>query len=330
MPLPPAVAIEDGVLILLDQTRLPHQTVLERYERAEDVVQAIRELRVRGAPAIGIAAAWGVTLGLAVNADPRAQFEHNARILRLARPTAVNLTWAVDRMRTCAESSNDRELIAALIGEAQSIHDEDRMACRAIGEHGCELVQTHPNVLTHCNAGALAVSERGTALAPIYAAHDAGAFVHVFVGETRPLLQGSRLTALELSDAGIATTLITDNMAAHVIAQGRVDMAIVGADRVAANGDVANKIGTLGIAVACRHFGIPLYVACPFSTIDTATPSGAEIPIEERAPAEVLGFGKVQVAANVPVYNPAFDVTPAALVAGFVTERGVVGPPYRF
>lgn len=330
MSLPPAVAYEDGALILLDQTLLPHEIRLDRYERAQDVVTAIRELRVRGAPAIGIAAAWGSTLGLAGCPDPRTQFKLSAGLLRAARPTAVNLMWAIDRMRVRADNTPDDRLATALLAEAASIHAEDKAACRAIGEYGLPLISAHPRVLTHCNAGALAVSERGTALAPIYAAHDAGVPVHVFVDETRPLLQGARLTAFELNESGVAVTLITDNMAAHVIGSGRVDLAIVGADRVSANGDVANKIGTLGVAIACHHFGIPFYVACPYSTIDPATPSGAEIPIEQRSPDEVLGFGAQRVAANVPVYNPAFDVTPASLVTGFVTERGIVSPPFDF
>ena len=330
MSLPPAVAFENGALVLLDQTRLPHEVRRDQYERAEDVAAAIRELRVRGAPAIGIAAAWGTTLGLATSADPRARFEQSARLLREARPTAVNLMWAIDRMRLCADSTSDENLVQALAAEAAAIHAEDRAACRAIGEYGKSLISAHPCVLTHCNAGALAVSERGTALAPIYAAHDDGVPVHVFVDETRPLLQGARLTALELQEAGVAVTLITDSMAAHVMSSGQVDMAIVGADRVAANGDVANKIGTLGVAIACHYFGIPFYVACPYSTIDPATLHGAKIPIEERSGAEVRGFGGQRVAADVRVYNPAFDVTPAALVTGFVTERGVVTSPFCF
>ena len=328
MPLPPAVDYRDGALVLLDQTRLPGEVVQDVYTHPEDVVAAIRRLSVRGAPAIGIAAAYGATLGLAEARDPRRRFEDSAAALRAARPTAVNLMWAIDRLRHRAEQMTDVGLADALLVEARAIHAEDRLACRSIGEYGRPLVEAHPNVLTHCNAGALAVSEMGTALAPIYAAARAGAPVHVYVDETRPLLQGARLTALELHEAGIALSLITDSMAAHVIGSGRVDMAIVGADRVAANGDVANKIGTLGVAIACSHFGVPFYVACPYSTIDPATAHGADIPIEERDGAEVLGFNGQRTAPDVSTYNPAFDVTPAALVAGFVTERGVVQPPF--
>ncbi len=330
MPLPPAVEFEDGALVLLDQTRLPDTVVRETYRNVDDVVTAIRELRVRGAPAIGIAAAYAATLGLSDTDNPRSTFETQARDLRAARPTAVNLMWAIDRLRARASRTPDGALAAGLLEEARAIHAEDRLACRAIGEHGCTLVEARPDVLTHCNAGALAVSELGTALAPIYAAARSGSQVHVYVDETRPLLQGARLTALELREAGVPLTLITDNMAAHVIGSGRVDMAIVGADRVAANGDVANKIGTLGVALACHHFGVPFYVACPVSTIDRATPTGAEITIEERDAAEVLGFGGERFAAEVPVYNPAFDVTPGSLVTAFVTEAGVVEPPFAF
>lgn len=331
---PRAVAWSGGVLRLLDQRRLPAETVFLDCIEPEAVFDAIRTLAVRGAPAIGIAAAFGTIVGLE-GSRSRAELEstvrNRAERLVGARPTAVNLKWALDRMvRRCDAigAANGEEFLDLLTREAIAIHDEDEAACQAIAEHGVRYVEQYPNLLTHCNAGALAVSAMGTALAPIYLAHRRGVPVHVYVDETRPLLQGARLTAWELSRAGIDITLIADNMAAHVMAQGRVDAVIVGADRVAANGDVANKIGTLNLAILCRHFGLPFFVACPRSTIDLDTPDGAAIVIEERDPTEVTApFGRVTAPPDVRAFNPAFDVTPAALVTAIITEAGVIERP---
>lgn len=332
---PRAVVWSKGALSLLDQTRLPHDEVYLDCDSVESVHSAIARLSVRGAPAIGIAAAYGLIVGLdalASSDEFLQRLEARGEYLIGARPTAVNLAWAVRRMLRVARAAGNRtppEILELLEAEAIAIHDEDRAACRAIGEAGLPLVRSHPHLLTHCNAGSLAVSELGTALAPIYLAAREGTPVHVFVDETRPLLQGARLTAWELSRAGVDNTLITDNMAATVMASGRVDAVIVGADRVAANGDVANKIGTMNLAILCQYFGLPFYVACPVSTIDADTPTGADIVVEERAAEEVTGVGEVMHAATgTRVFNPAFDVTPARLVTAIITERGVAEPPF--
>lgn len=333
--LPRAVRYEEGVLHVLDQRRLPAEVVIEDCRGAEPVERAIRELRVRGAPAIGIAAAWGLLLELehAQTADVaglRAHMLGWAQRLRSARPTAVNLAWAVDRMtaRLTATTGEPHELIAALRREAQAIEDEDRAICQAIGRHGLELLTPGCGVLTHCNAGSLAVSERGTALAPLYAAGEQGMPVRIFADETRPVLQGARLTAWELNQAGLDITLICDNMAASLMAEGAIDLVLVGTDRVTANGDVVNKIGTLGVAILARHFGIPFYVACPSSTFDAATATGAEVEIEERDTREVTHIAGIAIApAGVKVRNPAFDVTPAELVTGIITEHGIARAP---
>ncbi|MEJ6591426.1 MAG: S-methyl-5-thioribose-1-phosphate isomerase [SAR86 cluster bacterium] len=330
---PMAVRWESGQLILLDQTQLPHAEVLFVCETIESVFTAITSLKVRGAPAIGIAAAYGLLVGLDVTDDLMARLKSRVDYLASARPTAVNLAWALSRMLNCALTStglSGSQLVQRLEREAIAIHAEDRLACQAIGAAGAPIVTQYPNVLTHCNAGALAVSALGTALAPIYVAAAQGVAVHVFVDETRPLLQGARLTAFELGRAGVRRTLITDNMAAHVMACGQVDMVLVGADRVAANGDTANKIGTLNLAILCAYYQIPFYVACPASTIDRQTPSGEQIPIEQRHADEVRYFGEYLVAeANTPVFNPAFDITPGELVTGIITDRGVMLPPYK-
>lgn len=343
--LPKAVEWCDSALRLLDQTRLPGAEVYVDCHHIETVYDAIVNLRVRGAPAIGIAAAYGLLLPFrdsqisdaliqdALIQDTQVSFteiERRAGFMIGARPTAVNLSWAINRMLSRAARVKGGNVdVPYLLAEANSIHREDAEACRMIGHFGAALINQHPRVLTHCNAGALAVSELGTALAPIYVAHRQGRNIHVFVDETRPLLQGARLTAWELQRAGVELTIITDNMAAHVMASGVVDAVIVGADRVAANGDVANKIGTLNLAVLCRHFGLPFYVACPWSTIDLKTPQGSEIPIEMRADEEVSHFVGVPVSPDgVRVMNPAFDVTPADLVTCIVTERGIIEPPY--
>lgn len=331
---PMAVVWRDGKLWLLDQTRLPFDELVFHCDTLESVFEAIKALRVRGAPAIGIAAAYGLLVDLDASSDLPVIIRQRAEYLISARPTAVNLGWAVQRMlATMIVAVHDGlrgdSLITRLEKEAIAIHEEDKAACRAIGEAGASLVAEFPNVLTHCNAGSLAVSELGTALAPVYVAAARGVPVHVYVDETRPLLQGARLTAFELGRAGVNRTLITDNMAAHVMSQGGVQMVLVGTDRVAANGDVANKIGTLGLAILCQYFGIPFYVACPVSTIDLATPTGQDIHIEQRHADEVRQVAGVDLAEpSTPVFNPAFDVTPAALVTGIITDRGIATAPF--
>jgi methylthioribose-1-phosphate isomerase len=331
---------EGGELYLLDQTRLPSEIVEERQESAEQVWDAIKGLKVRGAPAIGIAGAYGLLVGVRRStgesvADFVAQVEKTAAYLDGSRPTAVNLGWALRRMAARAReaakvSHNAQEVYRALVAEAEAIHDEDRAICRGIGESGRPLIKEGSGVLTHCNAGALATSELGTATAPMYLAHAAGARFRVYSDETRPLLQGARLTSWELQSAGLDVTLICDDMAAYVMSKGLVDLCIVGCDRVAANGDAANKIGTLGVAIIAKHFGVPFYVACPSSTIDLATEKGADIPIEERGSEEVTSFGARRTApVGVKTRNPAFDVTPHELIAGLVTEKGIVRPDYR-
>ncbi|MEJ2215113.1 MAG: S-methyl-5-thioribose-1-phosphate isomerase [Gemmatimonadota bacterium] len=328
----------DGAAVdLLDQRALPEREVRLRLDSADAVAAAIRDMAVRGAPAIGIAAAMGVVveLGRAVSEDRAAFLQRLDDVcdrLRATRPTAVNLAWALDRLRqrAAAVAGGPRVLAEALHAEAQAILEEDRAMCLRIGEHGLRLLPEGPvGVLTHCNAGALATGGIGTALAPLYLAAERGRTLRVYADETRPLLQGSRLTAWELSRAGIAVTLVADSVAATLMRQGRVDLVLVGADRIAANGDVANKIGTYPLAVLARHHGVPFYVAAPTSTLDRGTATGAAIPIEERDPDEVRrGFGRLTAPADVAVYSPAFDVTPAELVTAIVTDRGVLHPPY--
>ncbi len=339
--LPKAVVWNNRQLLILDQRALPQAEIVIHCHSIEDVFEAIKTLSVRGAPAIGIAAAYGMLVGLSdedshkTTEGLRAVFEERARYLISARPTAVNLAWAVNRMMRVFESASGLAdgstalLLARLEKEAIDIHQEDIKSCHQIGDHGVSLVKRYPQVLTHCNAGSLAVSEMGTALAPIYRAYEQGIGVHVFVDETRPLLQGARLTAYELSSVGVDCTLISDNMAAAMMSEGRVDMVLVGTDRVTANGDVANKIGTLNLAILCKHFGLPFFVACPISTIDLQTASGADIDIEQRQAQEITHIRGVQVAPEgIKVQNPAFDVTPAELVTGIITERGIVYPPF--
>ncbi len=334
---PEPIRWRGGTLELLDQTQLPHVVCYERIASADAVHAAIRQLKVRGAPAIGIAAAYGVVIEMAkLRTTSRTEFMTRladiCAHIAAARPTAVNLAWAVSRVRRAAEQSNAAtvaDLIAAITHEAEAIHAEDRAICRAIGAAGRPLITPDCGVLTHCNAGALAVSELGTATAPLYLAHGDGVPFRVYADETRPLLQGARLTAWELGSAGIDVTLICDNAAPRLMAEGLIDLVIVGTDRVAANGDVVNKIGTSGVAIVAHHFGIPFYVACPSSTFDPNTPSGAEVVIEERDGAEVTHFAAAHVAAEgIKVRNPAFDVTPHALVSGFITDVGLITPPY--
>jgi methylthioribose-1-phosphate isomerase len=327
MNAPESIRWHDGRLYLLDQRRLPHDVNYLPIRNLEDADHAIRTLAVRGAPAIGIAAAYALAVAMAAEAptgesseDFVQRLDTLAERLCRARPTAVNLTWAADRLRrrACREPC-----LQALVAEAEAIHREDTAICRAIGGYGEHLIAPGSTVLTHCNAGSLAVSALGTATAPMYLRHRAGVPFRVLVDETRPLLQGARLTAWELSTAGIDVTLICDNMSATLMAAGEVDLVLVGTDRVTRNGDVVNKIGTLNLAVLCRHFDIPFYVACPSSSYDPDTACGADVQIEERDPEEVLG----DAAARVPVRNPAFDVTPAALVTGIITEQGIATPP---
>ena len=326
-------------LVLLDQTLLPAREVERAYTRWEDVAEAIRSLVVRGAPAIGVAAAFGVVLAARQSSaktfdELSADLETAIKGLAATRPTAVNLFWALDRMRTVAAGLGERsvaEARATLLAEAEAILAEDLAANRALGDHGATLVPPKARILTHCNAGALATAGYGTALGIVRSAHAQGKVALLWVDETRPVMQGSRLTAWECVREGIPHRLIADVVAASVMAGGEVDLVVTGADRIAANGDTANKIGTYALAVLARHHGVPFYVAAPFSTIDPAIASGREIVIEERDGSEVRRVGSQPTAPEAsPVYNPAFDVTPAELIAAIVTERGVFRPPYRF
>ena len=328
-----------GCLEMIDQTLLPVELRRIQCRDVETVWEAIKMLRVRGAPAIGIAAAYGVVLGVqaAAGAGEEAFFKRLVEVtdyLAGCRPTAVNLFWALERMRRAAGARRGKkppaEILADLLAEARAIHEEDRRTCREIGRHGAELLRDGQGVLTHCNAGGLATADYGTALAVIFAAVSSGKRLHVFADETRPLLQGARLTAWELKQREIPVTLICDSMAAQVMREGRVQAVVTGADRIAANGDVANKIGTYGVAVLAAAHEIPFYVAAPTSTFDLALPSGEEIPIEQRDPREVThGFGRQTAPEGIDVYNPAFDVTPARLIKALVCERGVIEPVTR-
>lgn len=331
------IRYEDEKVYIIDQTKLP--TILEVIEidNVKDCWDAIKVLKVRGAPAIGIAAAYGVVLGIRdVNEDSfdefYKEFKKISDYLGSSRPTAVNLFWALERMDKVVLENKELpigEIKKALEQEAIMIHKEDEETCRKIGENGLEVLKDGMTVLTHCNAGRLATAKYGTALAPIYVAKEKGINIKVFADETRPLLQGSRLTAFELQEAGVDVTLITDNMAAMVMAEGKIDAVIVGCDRVAANGDTANKIGTYGVALLAKAHNIPFYIAGPLSTIDLDTPTGNEIPIEERDPEEIInGFGKQTAPSNIKVYNPAFDVTPNRLITGIITEKGIATAPY--
>ncbi|MEW6424017.1 MAG: S-methyl-5-thioribose-1-phosphate isomerase [Bacillota bacterium] len=329
---------ENDTLVLLDQTKLPAKVEYIYCRDHQRVAEAIRSLSVRGAPAIGVAAAYGLVLGLpAGKFSSRREFigraKEIAEALLLTRPTAVNLSWALQRMLARLENApgeEPAELRRILLEEAHAIYREDLQTNRAIGYWGQELIPQEGRILTHCNAGALATAGYGTALGVVRAAVAAGKKVSVYANETRPLLQGARLTAWELLQENIPVTLITDNMAASLMARGGVDLVIVGADRIAANGDVANKIGTYGLAVLAKEHGMPFYVAAPLSTVDFSLAEGKDIPIEERDPAEVTHLAGQPVAApGIRVWNPAFDITPARLVTAIITERGVVRPPYR-
>jgi methylthioribose-1-phosphate isomerase len=326
-----------GAARLIDQTLLPTEETFIDVRDVETMWEAIKMLRVRGAPAIGVAAAYGVYLGIrdSAAADGAALLRDVAQTkayLDSSRPTAVNLFWATSRMLAHATKHTKlppAEIKANLLAEAQAIHAEDVAVCRALGDHGAELIGANQTWLTHCNAGALATAGIGTATAAFYVAQEQGKNLSVYADETRPLLQGARLTAWELHSAGIPVTVITDNMTASVMAQGRIDGVIVGTDRLCANGDFANKIGTLGVAILAKTFGVPFYVSAPISSIDMTLTSGKDIPIEERNPEEVsLGFGKRTAPEGVAIYNPAFDVTPHAYLSGIITERGILRAPF--
>ncbi len=332
----PTVEWKDGVICLLDQTRLPGQVTVFECKDVETVASAIRELRVRGAPAIGVTAAMGVALGAqAVTGTDVPAFEKHVLAvceqLAATRPTAVNLFWAIERMKGVLRAHHDRtvrEIQARLVDEALAVQREDIAMCQTMGRHGAALVGHGQHILTHCNAGALATAGYGTALGVVRAAWEEGKNIHVFAGETRPVLQGARLTAWELMEDGIPVTLITDNMAGALMQQGRIDLCVVGADRIAANGDVANKIGTYSVAVLAQAHGIPFYVVAPSSTVDVLTSSGSPIPIEERPSHEVTALhgGDGIAPQGVHVLNPAFDVTPAKYITAIITERGVFPP----
>jgi methylthioribose-1-phosphate isomerase len=327
-----------GFLRLIDQTALPTELVEIDCRDVPAVWEAIKTLRVRGAPAIGVAAAYGAVIGARSQGLESAQSVGRAlgeatAYLRTSRPTAVNLFWALDRMDACFASVDHHDapaILGRLLDEARKIDEEDRAMCRAIGRHGARLVEHGQGILTHCNAGGLATADYGTALAVVFAAHEQGTRLRVFADETRPLLQGARLTAWELKRRGIPVTLICDNMAAQVMKEGKVQLVVVGADRIASNGDTANKIGTYGVALLARAHGIPFYVAAPSSTFDLSIPDGSAIPIEQRDPREIThGFGRQTAPEGVDVYNPAFDVTPAELIASIITERGLIRPVDR-
>ncbi len=322
---------EDGHLALLDQTLLPERQVILELHDLAGVVDSIKRLAVRGAPAIGVAAGYGMVLGVRELVSAGTEFatalERSAKTLIAARPTAVNLSWAVDRIH--ARGRRDASL-DSLLGEARSIHEEDIALCRRIGEHGAGLIEDGMCVLTHCNAGRLATAGDGTALAVMFAAHRLGKKFRVLANETRPLLQGSRLTALELAEEGIPVEIIADSAAAGLMARGNIDLIVTGADRIAANGDVANKVGTYGISLAAKAHQVPMYVAAPVSSFDLAAADGSAIPIEDRDPLEVLHVAGHRIAEpDAGARNHAFDLTPAENLAGLITDRGVISPVNR-
>jgi len=335
----PTIAWQDDAVVMVDQRKLPTREVYLTCTTPTDVAKAIKTMVIRGAPAIGVSAAYGLALGVrrskaAGTKQLTTEFLKDCELLAGTRPTAVNLFWAIDRMkrvfseRVLAGASVE-DLRGVMLAEAQAIHDEDVASCRAIGRFGGELVPERAGILTHCNAGALATAGYGTALGVIRGAIEQGRSVVVFADETRPVLQGARLTAWELVRDGIDTTVISDNMAAVLMRQGRINFVVVGADRIAANGDTANKIGTYSVAVLAREHNVPFYVAAPLSTIDLNTADGSGIPIEERNSREVSHVGGSQlVPEGASVWNPAFDVTPNHLIAGIITERGIFRAPY--
>jgi methylthioribose-1-phosphate isomerase len=335
----PTIAREGDAVVMIDQRKLPAQELYVRCKTASEVARAIKTMVIRGAPAIGVAAAMGIALGMRTSKATgtqkfAAEFHKICELMASTRPTAVNLFWAIERMkRSFGEAAQAGESVDQikdrLDREAEKIHDEDVASCRAMGAFGADIVPDDARVLTHCNAGALATAGYGTALGVIRGAVEKGKRVVVFADETRPFLQGARLTAWELVRDGIDTTIITDNMSGALMRQGKVDVVVVGADRIAANGDTANKIGTYSVAVLAREHHIPFYVAAPLSTIDMNTPDGDHIPIEERSAREVTHVGGMQLApAGAHVWNPAFDVTPHQFIAGIITERGIFRAPY--
>jgi methylthioribose-1-phosphate isomerase len=335
----PTIAREGDAVVMIDQRKLPAEEIYVRCSTAAEVARAIKTMVIRGAPAIGVAAAYGIALGMRKSTSTgtqklAAEFYKMCELMAGTRPTAVNLFWAIERMkRSFAEGANAGESVDQikdrLDREADCIHDEDVASCRAMGAYGAAVVPDEARILTHCNAGALATAGYGTALGVVRGAIEAGKRVAVFADETRPFLQGARLTAWELVRDGIETTVITDNMAGSLMRSGRVNFVVVGADRIAANGDTANKIGTYPVAVLAREHGIPFYVAAPLSTIDLKTADGSQIPIEERQAREVTHIKGAQLAPDgALVWNPAFDVTPHHLIAGIITERGICRPPY--
>ena len=335
----PTVAWKDDRIVMIDQRKLPGREVYVELRTAREVARAIEKMVIRGAPAIGVAAAMGLALGVTRSrskgsAGLAAEFYRLCDTMAATRPTAVNLFWAIDRMKTVFSAAaragrSPAEIGGIMVAEAGRIHDEDIACCKALGAHGAALLPDDARVLTHCNAGALATGGYGTALGVIRAAVEGGKRIAVYADETRPFLQGSRLTAWELLRDGIDTTIVTDGMAGSLFRGGKVDAAVVGADRIAANGDVANKIGTYTVAVLAHAHDVPFYVAAPTSTIDLATADGGGIPIEERSRREVTHVGSSCIAPEgCGVWNPAFDVTPHRLVAGIVTERGICRPPY--
>jgi methylthioribose-1-phosphate isomerase len=335
----PTIEWKDDAVVMIDQRKLPGEETYVKCQTAAQVAKAIKTMVIRGAPAIGVAAAMGLALGVKQSKATGTQklateFYKLCELMANTRPTAVNLFWAIDRMkRVFSEAATNGasvdQIKARLEQEAHAIHDEDLASCRAMGAHGAAVVPQNARILTHCNAGALATAGYGTALGVIRGAVEAGKHVVVFADETRPFMQGSRLTAWELTRDGIDTTVITDNMSGAMMSGGQVDMVVVGADRIAANGDVANKVGTYMVAVLAKEHGIPFYVAAPISTIDLATPDGGKIPIEERNQKEVTHVGPTRMTPEAAkTRNPAFDVTPHRYVTGIITEKGIAKPPY--
>ena len=336
----PTIDWKDDAVVMIDQRKLPTAEIYVTCKTAKDVAKAIKTMVIRGAPAIGVAAAMGIALGMRRSTATGTkqfvtEFQRICDLMAATRPTAVNLFWAIDRMKKTFADSAQRglsvaELKVRLEDEARAIHDEDVQSCRTMGAHGASLVPESARILTHCNAGALATAGYGTALGVIRAAAEQGKRVAVLADETRPFLQGARLTAWELVKDGIDTTVITDNMAASMMRLQQVDLVVVGADRIAANGDVANKIGTYGVAVLAKEHGIPFYVAAPISTVDLGTPDGSRIPIEERSDREVTHVGATRVMPEgARIRNPAFDVTPSRYVTAIITERGIARAPYE-
>ena len=335
----PTIEWKDDAVVMIDQRKLPSTEVYVSCKTANEVAKAIKTMVIRGAPAIGVAAAMGIALGMKRSSASgtkqfTTEFQKTCDLMAGTRPTAVNLFWAIEKMKTVFSAAAQGgcsvdEIKQRLIAEAQRIHDEDVDSCRALGAHGATLVPEDARILTHCNAGALATAGYGTALGVVRAAAEQGKKIAVLADETRPFLQGARLTAWELVKDGIDTTVITDNMAGAMMRLGNVDLVVVGADRIAANGDVANKVGTYGVAVLAKEHGIPFYVAAPISTVDLATADGSGIPIEERPNKEVTHVGSSQLTPEgARIRNPAFDVTPSKYVTAIITERGIARPPY--